>query len=123
MSIARTIPRWAAAVTFVAAGLNHFWKPATYLKIMPPALPRPGLLVAVSGVAEIAGGIGLLVPPLRRPAGWGLIALLIAVFPANVHMLTSHDPAATLGVPRWALWVRLPVQGLLIAWAEWVSRP
>jgi uncharacterized membrane protein len=83
---------------------------------MPEYLPAHDLLIAVSGVAEIAGGIGLLIPSLRRAAGWGLIALLLAVFPANVEMLLD-DRAR--GVPWWqelTLWLRLPFQGLLIWW-------
>src|SRR5476651_1563697 len=82
MELMRTVLRGLAAAFFVVAGTFHFLKPEMYLQIMPPYFPAPQLLVAVSGVAEIAGGIGLLIRPLRRAAAWGLIALLIAVFPA-----------------------------------------
>ena len=119
----RTALRWLAAATFVVAGLNHFRSAAFYRQIVPPSFPCPDILVTVSGVAEVVGGLGLLVPPLRRPAGWGLIALLVAVFPANVHMALSDDPHVTMGLPRWTRWARLPVQAVLIAWVEWASRP
>ena len=123
MTTARTLFRWLAAAAFIVAGANHFRSAEFYRRIVPQSFPRPDVLVAVSGWAEIAGGVGLLVPRLRRPAGWGLIALLLAVFPANVHMLTSDDPAVTLGLPWWARLARLPVQVLLIVWVERVSRP
>jgi uncharacterized membrane protein len=109
----RTILRGLAAVFFVVAGTFHFLKPEMYLQIMPPYLPAPQLLVAVSGIAEMAGGIGLLVHPWRRAAGWGLIALLIAVFPANIYML--QHPGQFHFAP-WILWARLPLQGVFIAW-------
>jgi uncharacterized membrane protein len=82
----RTILRGLAAIFFVVAGKLHFLKPEMYLQIMPPYFPAPQLLVVVSGIAEIAGGIGLWIHPLRHFAGWGLVALLIAVFPANIYM-------------------------------------
>jgi uncharacterized membrane protein len=80
----RTILRWLAAIFFVVADMFHFLNLEMYLQIVPPYFPAPQLLVAVSGIAEIAGGIGLLLRSVRRPAAWGLIALLIAVFPANI---------------------------------------
>ena len=112
----RVVLRWPAAAFFVAAGVNHFLRPAFYRQIIPPALPWPALLVAVSGVCEVAGGIGLLVRPLRRAAGWGLVALLVAVFPANVYMAVCPDRISDLHVAPWLLWARLPLQGVLIAW-------
>ena len=112
--------RWRArdtvAMVFVTAGVLHFAIPAPYIAIVPPWLPAAPTLVAVSGLAEIAGGIGVLDPRTKRLAGWGLIALLIAVFPANVYMLQA---AMTRGAhPAWvlALWLRLPVQLLLVWW-------
>jgi uncharacterized membrane protein len=113
--------RWAfspagIAILFIGAGILHFVRPARYAGIVPYMLPHPLLLVYVSGLAELAGGIGVLFPQTRIVAGRGLILLLIVVFPANVQMLVS---ARAAGAPHWfeaILWVRLPVQGLLIAW-------
>lgn len=111
----RTGLRWLAALLFVAAGLNHFRHPTFYRQIIPPGFPDPRLLVAVSGVSEVAGGLGLLVRPLRRAAGWGLIALLVAVFPANLYMALHPERVPDLHVPQWALWLRLPLQPVMIA--------
>ncbi|MBK9033105.1 MAG: DoxX family protein [Myxococcales bacterium] len=107
----------------VGAGANHFIAPATYVGMMPSALPAHLALVYVSGVAEIAGGLGLILPATRRLAAWGLVALLLAVFPANVNMAINHLPLGARAVPTWALWARLPLQALLIAWAWWYTRP
>ena len=114
--------RWVLAVFFVAAGANHFRAPALYLGMMPPWLPWPALLNVVAGAAEILGGLGLLVAPVRRLAGWWLIALLIAVFPANVHVaLQGRMPG--LDVSPLTLWLRLPFQALFIAGVWWVALP
>jgi uncharacterized membrane protein len=102
-------------LTFVAAGLLHFVRPRMYEAMMPPYLPAHRELVYASGVAEIAGGIGVLHPRTRRAAGWWLIATLAAVFPANVEMAVHAERFKQF--PPAALWARLPVQGLLIAWA------
>jgi uncharacterized membrane protein len=117
VKLRQTVLRGLAAIFFLVAGLFHFLKPELYLQIMPPYLPAPQSLVAVSGVAEIAGGIGLLIRPVRRAAGWGLIALLIAVFPANIYML--QHPGQFHFAP-WLLWARLPLQGIFIAWV-WLA--
>ncbi|MDQ6926148.1 MAG: DoxX family membrane protein [Candidatus Eremiobacteraeota bacterium] len=108
-------------VLFIVAGLLHFIRPAMYEAIVPPQLGHAALLVAVSGVAEIAGGIGLMIPRLRRLAGFGLIALLLAVWPANIHMALAADQFAFVA-PAWALWVRVVLQIPLIAWIERISR-
>jgi uncharacterized membrane protein len=113
-----TTLRWLAAIFIVVAGTFHFLRPELYLQIMPPYFPAPKLLVAVSGVAEIVGGIGLLIRPWRRAAGWGLIALLIAVFPANIYMV--QHPGQFQFAP-WILWTRLPLQGVFIAWVWFVA--
>ncbi len=118
----KTILRWVLTVFMVAAGLNHFYNPAPYLGMMPDALPAHALLVQISGVAEILGGLGLILPQTRRLAAWGLIALLLAVFPANLNMALNHLPLGTTEVPSWALWARLPLQVVLIAWAFWFTR-
>jgi uncharacterized membrane protein len=109
-------PHWSLyllAALFTGAGLLHFLHPATYLRIMPPGLPAPRLLVLLSGAAEVAGGLGLLWPATRRWAAWGLLALLLAVFPANVYMLQIHEQ---LHLPAWVAWARLPLQPLLMWW-------
>jgi uncharacterized membrane protein len=115
----RIVARAFTAAFFVCAGANHFAKPAFYRNIVPPGFPSPSLLVAISGICEIIGGVGLLVRPLRRAAGWGLIALLIAVFPANIHMAQHPE---SFHIARWLLWVRLPLQFLLIVWVWYISR-
>lgn len=109
--------RAALAALFVGAGVLHFVETARYVVIVPDFLPAPRLLVHVSGAAEIAGGIGLLVPAVRRAAAIGLVLLLAAVFPANVAM--ALDPASSpVDVPAWLLWARLPLQPLLM-WLVW----
>jgi len=122
VKLMRTILRGGAAIFFVVAGTFHFLKPEMYLQIMPPYLPGPQLLVAVNGIAEIAGGIGLLVGSLRRVAGWGLIALLLAVFPANIYVV-QHP--GQFHFAEWILWARLPLQGVFIAWVWFaaIQRP
>jgi uncharacterized membrane protein len=117
-----TRPNWSLyllAALFVGAGVLHFLRPETYLRIMPPALPAPGLLVLLSGIAEVAGGLGLLLPATRRWAAWGLLALLLAVFPANIYMLQIHEQ---LHIPAWVAWARLPLQPLLMWWVWRVGR-
>lgn len=111
----------ALAALFVGAGVLHLARPRLFEAIVPPALPRPRLLVYVSGVAEIAGGLGLLVPGAREWAGWGLVALLVAVFPANVHMAREAARFRRLA-PAWVLWARLPLQGVLIAAVLWAAQ-
>lgn len=101
---------------FVVAGTIHFILPAAYLAIMPPFLPWPAQLVVISGVAEILGGLGVLLPVTRRLAGYGLIALLIAIFPANIEALRTGMSIGGHSVPPWTLWARLPLQALLIWW-------
>lgn len=110
------LSRWILAVLFIGAGLSHLLTPAPFVSIMPPYLPYPLILVLISGVAEIAGGLGILVPSLRRAAGWGLIALLIAVFPANIHMAMEGATINGQTIPSWILWLRLPLQFALIYW-------
>ena len=111
--------RYALALLFVGAGVLHFLRPATYLAIMPPALPAPLALVYVSGFFELVGGLGLLPARTRRLAGWGLLALLVAVFPANVYMALIHEQ---LHIPGWVAWGRLPLQLPLLWWVWRVMR-
>jgi uncharacterized membrane protein len=105
--------RLFTAVTFVLAGVLHFVRPAMYEAIMPQELPAHRELVLASGAAEIAGGAGLLFERTRRPAGWWLIATLVAVFPANVNMALRRERYPK--IPAWALWARLPFQLAFIA--------
>lgn len=120
MPIFKRIMQWLLGLLFVAAGVNHFVHPDFYVRIMPPYLPWHLELVYLSGVFEIILGALLLVPSYTRLAAWGLIALLLAVFPANLHMaLNSH---LFPEIPAAALWLRLPLQGVLIAWAYWFTR-
>jgi len=118
-----TVSRGLLALTFVFAGMMHFVAPRAYAGVMPPYLPYPRELVAVSGVCEIAGGLGVLLPqPMRRWSGWGLIALLIAVFPANIEMARHGATFGRTYIPP-AWWIlRLPFQALFIAWAWAVTR-
>ena len=106
-------------VFYALAGLNHFLKPALYERMMPAWVPAHKAMVLLSGVAEVALGLGLIWPVTRPWAAWGVIALLIAVFPANITMF--RNPASWPRIPRWALLLRLPVQGLLIFWAWTVA--
>lgn len=108
---------WIIGVAFTLAGVNHFVNPKPYISIMPPYLPYHRELVYLSGLFEILGGIGMFFPRLRRLAGWGLILLLIAVYPANVHM--ALNPDKFYKIPKWALYLRLPLQFVLIALVYW----
>jgi uncharacterized membrane protein len=112
----------AAGPVFVLAGLLHFAKPKIYESIMPDWLPAHRELVYASGVAEAAGGVGLLSPDakVRRLAMWWLLATLAAVFPANLHMALNPDRYP--GIPGAALWARLPFQGVFAAWVVAAAR-
>ena len=114
MIAGRTISRILLATCFVLAGLNHFLHPHAYLTMIPPYVPFPRAMNVISGAAEIVGGSAVLFPRLRRAAGWSLIALLFAVFPANIHVaLHGWDG---VNIPAWVLWARLPLQIVLVAW-------
>lgn len=104
------------AALFIFAGIMHFVIPDNYSDIMPPWLPYPRGMVYLSGLFEIAGGIGVLIPSLRKAAGIGLIALLIAVFPANVQMLASAISTGASALYITLLFLRLPLQPLMIVW-------
>jgi uncharacterized membrane protein len=110
------LSRLALALFFVLAGISHFLTPTPYLAIMPLSIPWPAAMVALSGIAEILGGLGVLFRSTRRAAGVWLIAFLIAVFPANVYAITNGVEIGGYAVPAWMLWARLPLQLLLIAW-------
>lgn len=117
----RKVALVAAALLYVGAGILHFRIPGAYVKIVPPFIPWPLAMVYISGCAEIAGGIGLLIPSLRRAAAWGLVALLIAVFPANVYMALDHVQVTANPLQSWVLWARLPLQFVLIWWVVWCT--
>ena len=121
MFMLKTILRIVLAAFMVFAGVMHFVRPDGFVKIVPDYLPWPVALVYISGAFEIAGGIGLMIPSLQRPAAWGLIALYLAVFPANIHMATHHLSFGRQPTPDWLLWLRLPLQAVLIAWAAWYT--
>jgi uncharacterized membrane protein len=108
------------SLLFIAAGTLHFLVSQTYVGIMPPYLPWHLQLVYLSGLCEILGGLGLFLPATRPAAAWGLIALLIAVMPANIQMVLDH--AQFPAIPLWALWLRLPLQLPLIWWAYLYTR-
>jgi uncharacterized membrane protein len=116
-----SISRKLLAAFFVGSGVNHFVMPRAYRAIVPPALaPQAKRVVELSGVAEVLGGVGVLLPRTRRLSGAGLIALLVAVFPANLYM--ASDPEHFEKIPRWALFARLPLQPLMIWWAWSATR-
>ncbi|MBD3582412.1 DoxX family protein [Flavobacterium selenitireducens] len=106
---------YVMAGLYILAGLNHFRKPRLYRKIIPPYLPNPNLLNALSGIAEIVLGACLCVPVLSKYAAFGIVALLVAVFPANIFMYTNEQ--AAFGLPKWMRLARLPLQIVLILWA------
>ena len=120
MNLIKRISKWIFAAAFVLAGANHFVNPDFYMRMMPPFLPAPLFLIRLSGVFQIALGVLLLVPRFSRPAAYGLIALLIAVFPANIYMATNPHLFAEFSPA--ALYARLPFQILLIAWAFWLAK-
>ena len=120
MSHIKTISKYLLAIFMTVAGIMHFANPAFFLKIMPPYLPLHRELVLVSGVFEVLLGILLLVPKTSRLVAWGVVALLIAVFPANLYLYQHQDilPASPI-----IHLLRLPLQGVFILWAYWHSRP
>jgi len=121
LSVAQRIGLLLAAALFVAAGVLHFTKTVFYLKIMPPYIPWHLSMVYVSGACEILGGLGLLFSVTRRAAAWGVVALLIAVFPANLYMATNPVEAGAGSIAPAIRWGRLPIQVLLIGWVLWCT--
>ncbi|HYL97934.1 MAG TPA: DoxX family protein [Blastocatellia bacterium] len=117
----RLVLKVLLGVFYIAAGLNHFIHTDFYMNIMPPYLPAHLFLVYLSGVCEAVLGLMVFVPKFTALAGWGLVALLIAVFPANIHM--ALHPQLYPNISPLALWIRLPLQAVLAAWAIWATRP
>lgn len=109
------------ALLMIFAGVCHFLKPKVFIRIVPHYLPYPRALVFISGVFEIVGGIGLLIPTVSSAAAWGLIALYIAVFPANLNMAIHKISIGKAPIHPVLLWLRLPLQLALIAWASWYT--
>ena len=100
---------------YVLAGLFHFWKPKPYLHIMPPYIPYPKVMVYLSGLAEVILGIGLLFPITKNSSIYLIAAMLLVFFAVHIHMLQSKK--AGKGIPSWILWLRIPLQFILIWWA------
>ena len=121
MQIIKLILKYLLAAAFVMAGINHFINPQFYVKMMPPVLPAHLFLVYLSGVFQIALGILLTIRRFSRFAAWALIALLIAVFPANVFM--AQQPELFSEFSPAALYLRLPLQAVIIALIYWSTRP
>ncbi len=122
MNTIKTVLRYILALIMIYAGVAHFRDPEPFAEIVPSYLPAHRELVLVSGFFEILGGLGLLVPRTRRAAAWGLVALYVAVFPANVNMALHDIPINGRHFAPWMLWLRLPLQAVLIAWACWYTR-
>jgi uncharacterized membrane protein len=122
-----TLFRCLIALFFCVVGIEHFRSPELFVDIVPPFLPEPLTLVYVSGFFEFLGGVGLLLPQTRRAAGWGLLALLVAVYPANIHMLVNEIYLEGMPQERWILWARMPFQllfalGVVIASGVWLPK-
>jgi uncharacterized membrane protein len=111
------------AVGFMAIGVAHFTHTEFFVAIMPPYLPAHFALVYLSGIAEIAGGLGVLFAATRAWARIGLVALLVAVYPANIHMAMNPEPFVAEGLSPAALYARLPMQFVFMAWVWWAARP
>lgn len=120
MRQAKSISKFILAIFMIIAGIMHFVNPAFFLKIVPPYLPLHKELVLVSGIFEVLLGILLMVPQTSRKAAWGIVALLIAVFPANLHLYQHQEilPASPI-----IHMLRLLLQGVFIVWAYWHARP
>jgi len=111
---------YVMAVIYSIAGINHFRNPRLYLKIIPPFFSKPKLLNTIAGLAEIVLGILLCIPQTTVIAAWGIILLLIAVFPANLYMYQNDKVG--LGLPKWVRFIRLPLQLVLIFWAYYYTK-
>jgi uncharacterized membrane protein len=122
MSLTKRVLLYVMAAFYIFAGVMHFVRPEYYRPMMPPYLPWHDFLIFLSGVAEVGLGAAVLVPSIRPLAAWGIILLLVAIFPANVHIALNNVPL--FGNPEGAgilNWVRLPFQAVLILWAWWYT--
>jgi uncharacterized membrane protein len=118
----KTIITWVVALIMIAAGTGHLIDPEPWMVIVPAPLP-PLAAVYASGVFEILGGLGVLIPRTRKVAGYGLVALFIAVFPANINAWWNDLPMAGTVAPSWFHWIRLPFQAVLMYTAWWIAQP
>ncbi len=116
----RSLARWLCAAFFVVAGAAHFAKPALYLSMIPRWVPVPTVANYLSGALEIAGGIALLFPASRRVAGWLLLLVLFGVWPVHIQAVIDGH-MGELDFSPTILWLRIPFQGVLIAWVWWVA--
>jgi uncharacterized membrane protein len=123
IKMVKQVLRFLLAAFIVTAGVLHFVNPTPFVKIVPPYLPYPLELVYISGFFEILGGIGLLIPMVSQAAAWGLIALFIAVFPANINMAVNQIHLDGIPDSPFLYWARLPFQAVLILWAWWYTKP
>lgn len=115
------IHRYLIGSLFILAGILHFVKPSYFIRIMPDYLPWHKPLVLISGFFEILGGIGIMIPALQLHASWGLILLLLTVFPANITMFQKAHHKHGFTLYTWLLLLRLPLQLLLIWWVYWAG--
>lgn len=121
MRTVKLILKYVLAIGFILAGINHFLNTPFYLRMMPPYFPAHQFLVYLSGALEIALGILLLIPKYTRVAAFAMIALLVAVYPANFYM--AQNPELFPEFSPWMIRLRLPLQFIIIAWAHWYTRP
>ena len=120
-SPARTALRWLLALAYGYAGLAHLARPAPFLAITPPWVPAPELVVTATGIAEIAGAIGLMIPATRKAAGWGLALYALCVWPANFHHAIANVAIGGATLSWWYHGPRLAAQPLIIWWALWAG--
>jgi uncharacterized membrane protein len=118
----KTAVRWLLTVFLVLMGVLHFVFPEEFVRMIPSVLPAKAALNVIAGICELAGAIGLQIPRLRKIAAWGLVALFIAVFPANINMAINHISPTRFPSTPFQLWARLPFQALFIAAAWWQTR-
>ena len=117
----RAALRWLLALAYAYAGYRHLATPAPFLAITPPWVPQPAFVVAATGVAELAGALGLMLPPVRKAAGWGLALYALCVWPANVHHALANVAINGETLSWWYHGPRLALQPLIIWWALWAS--
>lgn len=116
----KKISRYTLGILYIVAGVNHFLNPALYTQIMPPYLPWHLLLVYLSGILELLFGALVLIPRFTKLAAWGIVLLLLSFLPVHLHMAINAGTFSD--IPSAVLWLRLPLQVLLTAWAYWHTR-